>query len=115
MFKANLFKLNRNKRYNYTPRYYEGKTIENLYDFDSKFNKYRETYNENDLGKQWGDARLESRNRANRKLGKQWGDARLESRNRANRKVTPTLLIIIAVLILIFLFIIDFDLSIFSS
>jgi len=96
MFKANLFKLNRNKRYNYTPRYYEGKTIENLYDFDSKFNKYRETYNENDLGKQWGDARL-------------------ESRNRANRKFTPTLLIIIAVLILIFLFIIDFDLSIFSS
>ena len=68
MFKANLFKLNRNKRYNYTPRYYEGKTIENLYDFDSKFNKYRETYNENDLGKQWGDARLESRNRANRKV-----------------------------------------------
>ena len=96
MFKANLFKLNRNKRYNYTPRYYEGKTIENLYDFDSKFNKYRETHNENDLGKQLGDARL-------------------ESRNRANRKVTPTLLIIIAVLILIFLFIIDFDLSIFSS
>jgi len=68
MFKANLFKLNRNKRYNYTPRYYEGKTIENLYDFDSKFNKYRETYNANDLGKQWGDARLESRNRANRKV-----------------------------------------------
>ena len=94
MFKANLFKLNSNKRYNYTPRYYEGKTIENLYDFDSKFNKYRETYNANDLGKQWGDARL-------------------ENRNRANRKVTPTLLIIIAVLILIFLFIIDFDLSIF--
>ena len=95
MFKANLFKLNRNKRYNYTPRYYQGKTIENLYDFDSKFNKYRETYNENDLAKQWQDARL-------------------ENRNRSNRSFNPTLLVAIAVLTLIFLFIIDFDLSIFS-
>ena len=96
MFKTNLFKLNRNKRYNYTPRYYQGKTIENLYDFDSKFVKYRETYNSNDLGKKWEEARL-------------------ESRNRSNRSVTPTLLVIIAILCLIFLFIIDFDLSIFST
>ena len=96
MFKANLFKLNRNKRYNYTPRYYQGKTIDNLYEFDSKFNKYRETFNENDLGKQWQDARL-------------------DSRNRSNRKITPTLLIIISVLVLICLYILDFDLSIFST
>ena len=96
MFKANLFKLNRNKRYNYTPRYYQGKTIENLYDFDSKSNKYRETYNENDLAKQWQDARL-------------------ENRNRSNRSFNPTLLVAIALLTLIFLFIIDFDLSIFST
>ena len=96
MFKANLFKLSRNKRYNYTPRYYQGKTIENLYDFDSKFNKYRETYNENDLGKQWQDARL-------------------ENRNRSNRTLNPTLLIVIAILTFMFLFIIDFDLSIFSA
>ena len=96
MFKANLFKLNRNKRYNYTPRYYQGKTIENLYDFDSKFNKYRETYNENDLAKQWQDARS-------------------ENRNRSNRSFNTTLLVAIAVLTLIFLFIIDFDLSIFST
>ena len=96
MFKTNLFKLNRNKRYNYTPRYYQGKTIENPYDFDSKFVKYRETYNSNDFGKKWEEARL-------------------ESRNRSNRSVTPTLLVIIAILCLIFLFIIDFDLSIFST
>ena len=96
MFKANLFKLNRNKRYNYTPRYYQGKTIENLYDFDSEFNKYRETYNEKDLAKQWQDARL-------------------ENRNRSNRSFNPTLLVAIAVLTFIFLFIIDFDLSIFST
>ena len=96
MFKTNLFKLNRNKRYNYTPRYYQGKTIENLYDFDSKFIKYRDTYNSNDL---W----------------KKWEEVRLESLNRSNWSVTPTLFIITAVLCLIFMFIIDFDLSIFST
>ena len=95
MFKSNLFKLNKNRRYNYTPRYYEGKEIENPYDFDSKFSKYRDTYNANDFGKKWQEARL-------------------ESRHRGNRAVSPLLLAIIAVLTLIFLFIIDFDLTIFS-
>ena len=38
MFKANLFKLNRNKRYNYTPRYYQGKTIENRNRSNRSFN-----------------------------------------------------------------------------
>ncbi|MDG1054165.1 MAG: hypothetical protein ABF261_01400 [Candidatus Arcticimaribacter sp.] len=96
MLKSNLFKLNRNRRYNYTPRYYKGKEIENPYDFDSTFNKYRDTYNANDFGKKWQEARQ-------------------ASRNRNNRSFSPTLLIIIGVLVLIFLFIIDFDLSIFRN
>ena len=94
MLKSNLFKLNRNRRYNYTPRYYQGKEIENPYDFDSTFNKYRDTYNANDFGKKWQEART-------------------ASRNRNNRSFSPTLLIIIAILVLLFLYIIDFDLSIF--
>jgi hypothetical protein len=94
MLKSNLFKLNRNRRYNYTPRYYQGKEIENPYDFDSTFHKYRDTYNSNDFGKKWQEARA-------------------ASRNRNNRSFSPTLLIIIGVLVLIFLYIIDFDLSIF--
>ena len=57
MLKSNLFKLNRNRRYNYTPRYYQGKEIENPYDFDSNFTKYRDTYNANDFGKKWQEAR----------------------------------------------------------
>ena len=65
MFKSNLFKLNRNRRYNYTPRYYQGKEIENPYDFDSTFSKYRDTYNANDFGKKWEEARLASRHRGN--------------------------------------------------
>ncbi|MCH1418510.1 MAG: hypothetical protein L7U68_08220, partial [Flavobacteriaceae bacterium] len=64
------------------------------YDFDSTFNKYRDTYNANDFGKKWQEARV-------------------ASRNRNNRSFSPTLLIIIGVLVLIFLYIIDFDLSIF--
>ena len=96
MLKSNLFKLNRNRRYNYTPRYYKGKEIENPYDFDSTFNKYRDTYNANDFGKKWQEDRQ-------------------ASRNRNNRSFSPTLLIIIGVLVLIFLFIIDFDLSIFRN
>lgn len=94
MFKSNLFKLNKNRRYNYTPRYYKGKAIDNPYDFDSSFTKYRETYNANDFGKQWQDARL-------------------RSRSRKNRSISPLLLLIIALLVMVFLYIIDFDLSIF--
>lgn len=95
MFKSNLFKLNKNRRYNYTPRYYKGKAINNPYDFDSSFTKYRETYNENDFGKQWQDARL-------------------RLRSRKNRSISPLLLLIIALLVMVFLYIIDFDLSIFT-
>ena len=40
MFKiGSPFKLRKNKRYNYTPRYFNGKDIGNPYDFDSKFAK----------------------------------------------------------------------------
>lgn len=94
MFKVNLFKLNRNKRYNYTPRYYQGKEIENPYSFDFKFKKYTDTYNANDLGHKWKEDRL-------------------ANRNRSNYHFSPLLLIIIAFLSFIFLYIIDFDLSIF--
>lgn len=96
MLKSSLFKLNKNRRYNYTPRYYNGKEIGNIYDFDSKFSKYRDTYNANDIGKKWQEARL-------------------ENRNRNNRSISPLLIFIIALLTLIFLFIIDFDLSIFGQ
>ncbi len=94
MFKINLFKLRRNRRYNYTPRYYKGKDSGNIYDFDSKFTKYREIYNSNDFGQQWSEARV-------------------QMRTRKNHSITFRLLIIILMLILACLFILDFDLSIF--
>mgnify|MGYP000016018155 CR=1 FL=1 len=95
MLKSNLFKLRKNRRYNYTPRYYKGKEEGNLYDFDSKFSKYRDTHNKNDLGHQWNEARL-------------------KMRIRSNRGLSIRLFIIISFLLLIFLYIIDFDFSIFT-
>lgn len=94
--KAPFFKLNRNSRYNYTPRYYKGKETGNMYEFDSKFNKYKNTTNAIDFGSQWAEARGASRNRGNREIN--------------NRVVA-----IILILLLVVLWILDFDLSIFSN
>lgn len=97
MIGRSFIKLNRNKRFNYTPRYYEGKEKkQNLYDFDSAIRRDRETVNYNDF-------------RAH------WDEARKESRHRGNREVNTRLLIIIAVLVLAFLYIIDFDLTLFTA
>ena len=94
--KISLFKLKKNRRYNYTPRYYSGKEGENLYDFDSKFSKYRDAYNQNDFGQQWQEARL-------------------KMRTRNNRGISTRLVIIILILVLAFLYVIDFDLSLFKG
>jgi len=94
MLKSNLFKLRKNRRYNYTPRYYKGKDEGNLYEFDSKFSKYRDTYNSNDFGQQWKEMRL-------------------LMRTKKNRSISLRLLLIILGLVFICLYILDFDLSIF--
>lgn len=96
MLKRSLFKLPRNKSFNYTPRYYEGKEQGNLYDFDSVFYKNRDSVNYNDY-------------RAH------WSDARNESRHRGNREINFRLIAIVLVLVLLFLIVIDFDISIFRQ
>jgi len=96
MFKVNSFKLPKNQRYNYTPRYYSGKKDANIYDFDMKMNKYREQKNSIDFGAHWAEVRK-------------------NARNRGNRSINRNLIIIIMILVLIFLWIIDFDVSIFTQ
>ncbi|MFO8021840.1 MAG: hypothetical protein R6U65_05180 [Perlabentimonas sp.] len=96
MFKIKTFKLRKNTRYNYTPRYYKGKEEGNIYDFDSRFNKFKETPNSIDFGSHWAKAREDSRNRGNRSLNKR-------------------VMLIAAILIFLFLWLIDFDLSIFTQ
>ena len=89
-------RVKQNNRYNYTPRYYQGKKDSNIYEFGSKFEKSRETYNGVNFGNHWRDARA-------------------TSRTRSNRGFNRTIIYIIAILVFIFLWIIDFDLSIFNQ
>lgn len=65
MFKLNFFKQRPNTRFNYTPRYYQGKDTGNPYDFDSSLRRHRETYNANDRRQLWAEARHQSRSRRN--------------------------------------------------
>ena len=92
-----LKRIKPNNRYNYTPRYYKGKDEDtNPYEFGTKFDKFTDTYNKNDFGAHWKEARYNQRNRGNVELNR-------------------TVLVIMSILILIFLWIIDFDLSIFTQ
>ena len=90
-----MFKLNKNRRFNYTPRFFKGKEDIPI-NFESKFSKYRDTYNSNDFGQQWKEARV-------------------QMRSRKNRSISLRLLLIILALVFVCLYILDFDLSIFSS
>lgn len=92
--RLSFLKQRKNRRFNYTTRYYKGKQSANPYAFGSTFEQYRDTPNTNDFGAHWRDARD-------------------MSRNRRNRSVSPRLLLIIAVLLLLALYVLDFDLSIF--
>ncbi len=88
-------KLPTNKRFNYTPRFYKGKDGVKEEKYATKLDAYNESYNKNDFGSHWHEARI-------------------SRRNRGNGGLNLTILIIAAVLALVFLWIIDFDLSIFS-
>lgn len=87
-------KLKTNNRFNYTPRYYNGKDEVDETKYTTKIDAYTESYNKNDFGSHWKDARK-------------------SSRTRGNMEFNSTILIIVAILAFIFLWIIDFDLSIF--
>ena len=90
-----MFKLNKNRRFNYTPRFFKGKEDIPI-NFESKFSKYRDTYNSIDMGMNWSDQRD-------------------KMRNKRIRGINMTLILIVVFLILVFLYIIDFDLTIFYT
>ena len=46
--KLNFLKLKKNRRFNYTPRYYKGKEEASVFNFEGRLVNSRETYNEND-------------------------------------------------------------------
>ncbi len=91
-----LFKLRKNKRFYYMPRFYQGTEQGNVYDIQSKFDIKNRELNYNDFKGQWSQARV-------------------DSRTRDNAGINHRILIIIAILVFIVLWILDFDLSIFSK
>ena len=92
-----ILKSKSNKKFSYSPRYYDDKGKGNPFEIHPKFDDFRK-------------ATVDNKGLAN-KFKTAWAD--LEEKS--DRKTNTRLYIIIAILLLIFLFIIDFDLSIFYS
>ncbi|MBU2949404.1 riboflavin synthase subunit beta [Tamlana agarivorans] len=92
-----ILKSRKNKKFSYTPRYYDDKGEGSPFEIKHKFDEYRKTV---------GD---------NKGLKGKFVDALDDLKNNQDKGVNKRLFIIIAVLLLVFLFIIEFDLSIFFS
>lgn len=87
----------KNKRYNYTPRYYKGNGEGSPFEIKHKFDGFRST-----VGSSGG-------------IKSKFNSAINELRNSPDKAANRRIIIIILVLMLLFLFFIDFDLSIFFS
>jgi len=92
-----LLKLRKNKKFSYTPRYYDNKGEGSPYEIKHKFDDYRKTVGNNSGLKT--------------KFVNALDDLKTNPDKQANRRI----LIIAGILVLVFLFIIEFDLSIFFS
>jgi len=88
-------RLRKNKKFSYSPRYYDDKGEGNPYKIEHKLDKFRPT--------------LDGRSGLKGKFTRAFGDLRRSG----DRSQNIRLIIIIAILVLLFLYIIDFDLSIF--
>lgn len=90
-------RLRGNKKYNYSPRYFDDKGEGNPYKLEHKFDKFRSTVD------------------TPRGLKGKFGSAMEDMRRKGDRNLKIRMWVIVAILVLIFLYIIDFDLSIFYS
>lgn len=91
-----LLKLRKNKKFSYTPRYFDDKGEGNPYEIKHKFDEFRKTVG------------------SNKGLKIKFNEAIDDYKNQ-DKDATRRILIIVGILVLVFLFIIDFDLSIFFS
>jgi len=90
-----ILKSRKNKKFDYSPRYYKNDGEGSPYSIKHKFDEHRSTVG--------GNSGLKS------KFTTAWEDLKESKNRRANR----TIILIVAIFIFIFLYIIDFDLSIF--
>ncbi|WP_109300423.1 riboflavin synthase subunit beta [Aquimarina sp. AU474] len=92
-----IFKTRKNKKFSYSPRYWDDKGEGNPYQMEQKFDKFRST-----VGK-------------NKNIKSTFNDAWDELKHGADKKVNTRILWIIGALLFVFLYFIDFDLSIFFT
>ncbi|NMH88598.1 riboflavin synthase subunit beta [Flavivirga algicola] len=92
-----ILKIRKNKKFSYTPRYFDDKGQGNPFEIKHKFDEYRTTVG------------------SNKGLKTKFNNALDDFKNNPDKEVNRRVLIIVGILVLIFLFIIDFDLSIFFS
>ncbi|MFV9550190.1 riboflavin synthase subunit beta [Algibacter sp. PT7-4] len=90
-----ILKTRKNKKFSYTPRYFDDKGQGNPFEIKHKFDEFRKTVG------------------PNKGIKGKFNDALDDFKNNPDNTVNKRVLIIVAILILVFLFIIDFDLSIF--
>ncbi len=88
-------RLRGNKKFDYSPRYFDDKGEGSPFKIEPKFDKYRSTLN------------------TPRGLKGKFGNAMAESRRQGDRNLKMRMVVILAILALIVLYIFDFDLSIF--
>lgn len=88
-------KLRGNKKFDYSPRYFDDKGKGSPFKIEPKFDKYRSTLN------------------TPRGLKGKFGNAMADARRQGDRNLKIRMVVILAILALIVLYIFDFDLSIF--
>ena len=94
MLKSSLFKLNRNKKFNYRPRFLKENKEFSTFTLDSRIKSSREDFVSNDRSSFWKQERMRKRIKKNHSFNK-------------------VFIIIVFFLFFIFFYIIDFDFSIF--
>ena len=94
MFKNSFFKLNKNRKFNYKPRYLKDKNEEINYSFDSRIRGSRDSIVSNSRSSFWNHERI-------------------KKRINENRSFNRLFIVILLLLSFIFFYIIDFDFSIF--
>ena len=92
-----LLKLRKNKKFSYTPRYFDDKGEGNPFEIKHKFDDFRKTVG------------------SNKGLKTKFANAIDDLKTNPDKEANKRILIIAGILLLICLFIIGFDLSIFFS
>ena len=93
-FKNSFFKLNRNRKFNYIPRYLKEKNELTDYSIDYRIKSSRE-------------------NLTNNNRSSFWNQERIKKRTKENLSFNKVFIITLFLLFFIFFYIIDFDFSIF--